>query len=343
MKIALFYTLTTFVRGGTELLVDDLKAQLEKRGHIAKMFRIPFNEEYETGIFINALSIQSLNFDDYDLLISFKWPAYLAVHRHKNLWVFHQFRQVYDLFDKPYGLRDDAVGNAIREMIIQTDNKALSQADNIYILSNSKKRMKKYNNIKSKVMYTPLLNSDKYQKKSLSDYIYYPSRIDGMKRQHLVVEAMKHVKSRAKLILDGKCGDETYLNNIYSIINKHKLNDRIIINAEFVSEEDKIDRYANCLAGIYLPIDEDSPGIMTLEVFYSHKALITVSDSGGVADFVCNDDNAFIVEPTPQAIAEKIDYLYEHKDIAEQMGENAYEYIIEKNINWDDTIRRLLA
>ena len=343
MKIALFNSATPFVRGGSELLADDLKTQLKMRGYEVKLFRIPFTEEYETGLLLNALSTQLLNFDDYDLLISFKWPAYLAVHRQKNLWLFHQFRQVYDLFGKPHGLQNNDLGNAIKEMVIQIDTLALNNANKIFALSNATKRLAKYNNIKADVMYTPLQNFEKYHKGSYGDYFYCASRIDTMKRQLLAVEAMKYTKSSVKLILDGKCDDETYLNDIYSIINDHKLNDKITINAEFVPEESKINHYANCLASIYLPVDEDSPGFVTLESFYSQKTLITVTDSGGVVDFVKNGENAYVVDPSPQAIAGKMDYLYEQKHIAEQMGRRAYEFVVEKNINWDDTIRRLLA
>jgi glycosyltransferase involved in cell wall biosynthesis len=343
LKIALFITATPFIRGGSELLVEDLKKQLEKRGNTTKLFRLPFTEEYETGIFLNALSAQLFDFDDYDVLISFKWPAYLAVHRRKNLWLFHQFRQAYDLFGKQYGLHDNDVGNAVREMVIRTDKKALTQADRLFAVSHSAKRVEYYCGIVPETLHCPLMNSEKYYKKSIGDYIYYPSRITDMKRQMLAVEAMRYVRSGVKLILDGKCDDESLLKYIYAVINKYKLNDRVTINADFVSEEEKISRYANCLAGIYLPIDEDSPGFVTFEVFYSSKVLITVSDSGGVADFVKDQENAIVVAPNPQAIAEKIDYLYEHRDIAEQMGQNANKHIAEQNVNWDDTIRRLLA
>ena len=343
MKIALFNSAIPFVRGGSELLADDLKSQLETRGYEVKLFRLPFIEDFEVGIFLNALSAQLLNFDDYDLLISFKWPAYLAVHKCKNLWLFHQLRQVYDLFGKSHGLENNDLGNAIKEMVVQVDTLALNDANKIFAISNSAKRLEKYNNIKASVMHAPLLNSEKYHKTSYGDYFYCASRIDTMKRQILAVEAMRYTKSDVKLILDGVCGDEAFLNDIYSIINDHKLNKKITINANFVPEETKINRYANCLASIYLPVDEDSPGFVTFEAFYSHKTLITAADSGGVVDFVKNGENSFVVEPSPQAIAEKMDYLYEQKHIAKQMGKKAYEFIVEQNVNWDDTIRRLLA
>jgi len=342
MKIALFGPATPFVRGGAEILTEDLKLQLEKRGHTVKYFRLPIYDDFSTGIFLNALCTQMLNFDDYDVLISFKWPAYLAVHKRKNLWMFHQLRQVYDMFGKPYGLTDDDHGKTIKEMVMQTDIAAFAKANKIYALSQAAVRLQDYLGITAEVLHTPLQNPEKYHTESTGDYIYCASRVDRMKRQLLIVEAMLYVRSGARLILDGKCGDRSLENEIEAMIEKNNLNDKVIVNNEFVPEQTKIDRYAGCLAGIYIPLDEDSPGLVSFEIMYSKKALITVNDSGGVAEFA-NGDHAFVTEPTPQAIAEKIDFLFENRDIAEKMGENAYNYVIGLNINWDDTIGRLLA
>jgi len=342
MKIALFVAAMPFIRGGTEVLVESLKDQLDKRGHMTKIFRLPLIDDHETGIFLSALSCQLLDFSDYDVLISFKWPTYLAVHKQKVIWMFHQFRQVYDLFGTPYGIINDNTGKAIREMVIQTDRAALGNAGTLFALSNAAKRLKEYSGISTDILYTPLGSAEDYHYSSTGDFIYCASRIDCIKRQFLAVEAMLYVKSEAKLVLDGKCSDDRLLDEMRTYINKHGLGDKVKISEKFVPEETKIERYANCLAGIYLPLDEDSPGIVTLEVMYSRKTLITTSDSGGVADFVQHGDTAFVVEPTPQAVAGKIDYLFDNKETARQMGENAYKYVAGKNINWDDTIRRLL-
>ena len=343
MRIALFITGTPFVRGGSEILVEDLRKQLEARGHEAELFRIPFIEEFHTGIFLNALSAQLLDFDDFDLLISFKWPAYLAVHRRKVFWVFHQFRQAYDLFGKQFGLPHTDMGAAIKKMVEQTDAVAFEGGSRVYALSNAANRLGKYCGIGAEVMHTPLPNLELYGKNSFGDYIYCACRIDDMKRQALMVEAMRYVKSGVKLVIDGKCDDEALLGGLRDAIRKYGLGDKVALSAEFVPEKTKIDRYANCLAGIYVPIDEDSTGIVLFEAFYSHKTLITTADSGGVADFVNDGENAFIVEPSPRAIAEKMDYLYENKGVAEQMGRNAHGYIVGMDVNWDDTIRRLLG
>ena len=42
-------------------------------------------------------------------------------------------------------------------------------------------------------------------------------------------------------------------------------------------------------------------------------------------------------------IAEKIDYLYNHKEEAKKLGQNGKKSLIEKNINWDYVIEQLLS
>ena len=49
-----------------------------------------------------------------------------------------------------------------------------------------------------------------------------------------------------------------------------------------------------------------------------------------------------MVEPTPQAVAEAMDKLYESKSLAEQMGQAGFDEIHRLDITWPSTIKRLL-
>ena len=108
-----------------------------------------------------------------------------------------------------------------------------------------------------------------------------------------------------------------------------------------ISEEDKIKYYANCLAVYFGAYDEDY-GYITLESFYSKKAIIVHPDAGGPLEFVKQNDNGYIIEPDPQEIACTIDNLYLNKKKAKTMGENGYQTLIDKNVNWDYVIEKLL-
>lgn len=343
MKIALFNTMAPFVRGGAEILVDDLYDQLVKRGHNVTLFRVPFPNSFEVPLMELVYAAENMNFDAYDIVISFKYPAYCAVHRNKVLWIFHQFRQVYDLFGKEYGLPDDDTGNALKQIVMKIDNDGIGSAAKVFSIAQEvDNRLNKFNNLQSTVLFPPLQNSEKYYCENTGDYIYYPSRMTELKRQHLAVEAMRFVKSDVKLVLNGKCDNQDYMITLTSLVEKYQLQDKVIIKNEWVSDEDKMKSMANCLAVMYIPYREDY-GLVTLEGFYSSKPVLSCSDSGGTKEFIEHDVTGLFAEPTPESLAECMDRLYLDKKKTEKMGKAAYEEIIRRNITWDHTIGRLLG
>lgn len=50
MRIALLNTFSSFVRGGAEILVDDLLEQLQLYGHEAHLHRIPFPHNFDAPL-----------------------------------------------------------------------------------------------------------------------------------------------------------------------------------------------------------------------------------------------------------------------------------------------------
>ena len=344
MKIALFNTMSPFVRGGAEILVDDLYDQLLQRGHSVVLFRIPFPDDYEIRLLRLVMAAKILDFSDYDVVISFKFPAYCAVHRKNVLWMFHQFRQVYELFGTEYGIADNEAGKAFKEIITQIDNLNIGTAakvfTNAYEVTN---RLKEYNRLDSQVLNPPLQQAERYHCNGCEDYIYYPSRINTLKRQHLAIEAMKYVKTDARLYIDGKCISAEYLDQLETLIKKNKLEQKVILNNGWISDTEKIEKMSSCLAVMYIPYREDSCGFVTMEGFYSHKPVISCVDSGGTKEFIEHGVTGLFAEPSPESIAECIDTLYTNKSQAKEMGQNAYQYILDRNITWDETIRRLLT
>jgi glycosyltransferase involved in cell wall biosynthesis len=344
MKIALFNTMSPFVRGGAEILVDDLHEQLLQRGHSVALFRIPFPENYETGLLRLVTAAKILDFSDYDAVISFKFPAYCAVHRKNVLWFFHQFRQVYELFGTEYGIANDETGRALKEIITQIDTISIGSAakafTNAYEVTN---RLKKYNGLDSEVLNPPLQQAHRYHCNDFGDYIYYPSRITNLKRQHLAIQAMKHVKTKAKLYIDGRCSEPDYLDKLKELIRKNHVEQKVVLNNSWVSDKEKIEKMADCLAVMYIPLKEDSCGFVTMEGFYSSKPVISCLDSGGTKEFIEDGVTGLFAEPDPFCIAKCIDTLCEDKAAAKKMGQNALQYITDRNITWDETIRRLLT
>ena len=343
MRIALVNTMSPFIRGGAEILVEDLMHQLRARGHVVDLYRLPFPCDFGLPLVRLIEASQMLRFDRYDRVIGFKFPAYCVIHRDRVVWMFHQFRQVYELWDTEFGLSPTPENEVLRDIIEHADS-ALGAARQLFTNAREvSNRLKKYNNINSVVLPPPLANVEQYTTGETGNYIFYPSRISSFKRQHLAIEAMHHVKSDIRLIVAGVCEDPAYDLRIRGFIKKHHLEDRIQYNNRWISNEEKHRWMSGCLGSMYLAYKEDSCGFVSMEAFYCAKPVITCTDSGGTVELIDDGKTGLFCEPTPRSIAEAMDRLYTDKQVATKMGLAAREEIIRRDITWDNTIMRLLV
>ena len=133
-------------------------------------------------------------------------------------------------------------------------------------------------------------------------YFFYPSRLNEIKRQHVAVEAMRHVRSGFRLVLAGKPDTESYGQELRRRVEEWGLQDKVQFLG-WISEEEKARWMAGAFAALYLPYDEDSYGYVTLEAFHSHKPVLTFTDSGGTDELVEHEVNGLMLEPTPEMLA----------------------------------------
>jgi glycosyltransferase involved in cell wall biosynthesis len=347
MRISIVNVQAPFVKGGAEYLADSLAQKLEERGHQVACVRIPFKWYPPQIILEHVLACRMLRLEtgNPDLVIALKFPAYLLPFEHKKVWLLHQFRQAYELWDTPHqGIPNTPEGRRIREMIIEADNLYLPQAKEIY--TNSRivaRRLQQYNGIGvNGVLYPPLLRPEIYRCADFGNYFFYPSRMNSMKRQALAIEAMRFVKSGFRLVLAGKADQELYLGDLRNLVKRHKLEDRVTLLG-WISEQEKADLMANCYAALYIPYDEDSYGYVTLEAFHSAKPVITLSDSGGTEEVIENGVNGLIVPPTAEALAAGMEELWSSRQRTVHMGQAAQATLERYNIRWDHILERLVA
>lgn len=342
MRIALLNTFSPFVRGGAEILVDDLQEQLQLHGHETLLYRIPFPQSYEAQLVTTIEAARLLCFDEFDRIIAFKFPAYCVRHGAKVMWMFHQFRQVYDLWGREYGLQPGPIGNSIRTIIKAADDRDIPRSRHIYTNAQEvSNRLREFNNIDSVVLPPPLKHHERYYAEKTGDYFFYPSRVTSLKRQHLAIEAMRYVKSGVRLVVAGVSESE-YFDQLQRIIRNNDLEKRVELRNEWISDEEKRSIMANALGVIYIPYNEDSYGFVSMEAFYSGKPVIACADSGGTREIIEDGLNGFVTQPTPESIASAMDKLYNDKPLAERMGKAGLDEIIHRDITWSSTIRRLL-
>lgn len=346
MKIAITTVQAPFIVGGAEYHANNLKNALIKHGHECEIITMPFFDNPISVIEDYIVAARLMNINDgwcghIDLCIGLKFPAYFMPHDNKVLWVLHQHRQAYDLFDNTYsGMKNNNIGKKMKQIITNADNKYLKEAKKIYANSqNVASRMEMFNNIKSTPLYHPCPDMEKFYCNEYDNYILMPSRINPSKRQLLAIEAMRYIKTNIKLYIMGKPDNDILEKELINNIKKYKLQDKINYIGS-VSQEEKFKLYANAKAVLFIPIDEDY-GYITLEAMSASKAVITTTDSGGPLEFIKNEKNGFVVSPTSQDIARAIDKFSESLNIAKEYGQQAKKHLNNMNISWDHVIKEL--
>jgi len=173
------------------------------------------------------------------------------------------------------------------------------------------------------------------------DYVFAPGRINGAKRQSLLVESMEFCRSNVKLIVAGKAETKEDAETIKAIVRKRGLQNRVDFIERFITEDEKVEWLSRALACAYIPYDEDSYGYVTLESFLSKKPVLTCLDSGGIHELVKDHITGRIVASNAKALAAAMDALYENKASARRMGESGYDFAQTLDISWDRVIRVL--
>ena len=136
MKVVIVNNMAPFVWGGAEVLASHLEKNLILAGHDAEVLRIPFQWEPAHGIPSQMLMVRAFELWNVDHIIALKFPAYLIRHPKKTLWLLHQYRQAYDLFDAGQSnIPSNEAGDELRAMIRNADNEAFRESRHIFTIS----------------------------------------------------------------------------------------------------------------------------------------------------------------------------------------------------------------
>lgn len=345
MKVIVASTVVPFLEGGGTFIIDWLSLMLRRHGHEVETLKLPFVSNVPVML-EQMLALRLIDVGEQaDRLICIRPPSYLLRHPRKVLWFIHHHRPVYDLWHTPFrDVPDTEWGRRYAHAIVRADEVAFAEARAIY--TNSRvvgARLKQFNNVESDVVYPPILNPERFRCDGYGDFILYVSRAAEHKRQHLAVQAMRHTRTPVKLLLAGRADSDAYAETLNALIAENGLEGRVRLTNAWMSEAEKVDLFADCLAAIYCPLDEDSYGYPSLEAHHSRKAVITTSDAGGTRELIVDGDNGFIVPPEPEAIAAAMDRLYEDRAMARRMGEAGLKAIERLGITWERVLERLLA
>lgn len=345
MKIALVSSVLPFVNGGYRNIVNWLAPELEKAGHNVETIWLPFDDSPDQ-ILPQMTIYRLLRLEDScDRIITFRPPAHVIQHPQKVVWFIHHLRIFFDLWGSVYcPFPNTPRWLSLRDNICAADTQGLREASAVF--SNSRivgDRLRRFNGIDSQVLYPPISNPERFYTETCGDHLALICRIEHHKRQHLAIEAMKYTKTDVRLRICGVSYESSYLRSLQDMIGRYDLGAKVTLEDRWISEDEKVSILANALANVYLPLDEDSYGYPTLEAAHAGKATVTVKDSGGVAEFVINDQTGLLVEPDPRALADAFDRLWTNRPLAKRLGESARTHIDDLEINWNRVVSVLTS
>lgn len=348
MRILIATTHVPFIRGGAEAHAEGLRDALLGEGHEVEIVAVPFKWYPPEKILDHMLACRLLDLSEVagvpvDLLIGLKFPAYLIPHRKKVLWILHQFRTAYELWDHPLGdLIYSPNGDEVRDAIREADRRIIPEAHKVFANSgNVAKRLHDFCGIDAQPLYHPPPHAEKFYLRPAEDYLFFPSRLCHPKRQALVLHGLAKTKQKVRVRFAGTADNPAYADELKSLARRLRVADRVEWLGQ-ITEEAKRDHYASARGVVYPPIDEDY-GYVTLEAMLAAKPVITCHDSGGPLEFVEAGKTGLIADPNPECLATSMDQFWSKPDRAQRMGEIGRERYDSLGITWKNAVRKLLS
>ena len=343
MRVAIASVQSPFVSGGAEHLAYGLLGALKEYGCDADLITAPFNFGPANKVRQSIRYWEKQNFsffdsNNIDLVICLKFPTYFLQHENKVLWLLHQYRSVYDLWDSHTnnGHRFSWYERLLKSEIRRKDNIYIDKIKKRFTISeNVSKRLLQYNKIDSSPLYHPPYL--KPSPGSFENYIFCPSRVEPLKRQSLLLDALRISKSSIKIVF---AGTGSQLSILKERANHLGVNHRVTWLGK-TPHDSMLQHYKNCMAVFFGPFDEDY-GYVTLEAMQAAKPVITCTDSGGPLEFVDHNETGFIVSPCAEEIAEVIDRLSSNSNLAKKFGCFALEKYNSLDLSWSRVVEALV-
>lgn len=340
MNIVIAASWVPFVRGGGELHVEGLQQALQRAGHQVELLRLPLRYDHDADVYramqsANALCWQQNQRQAIDRVISLQFPAWGVSHPDHWAWVMHQHRRAYELAPAQPSSEQYAQATAIQRF----DTEALGRVRARFANSaRVAERLQQHCGLSSAVLHHPPPHAESLHCLPALPYVFFPSRLEDLKRQYLAIEAAVHLRSSVKILIAGTGGQAHALQaRIDQLGVGHTV--RLIGR---ISTAQLHAYYAQALAVLYPPFDEDY-GYVTLEAMLSAKPVVTCHDSGGPLAFVEHGLTGWIERPDAEALAARLDWLMAHSTQAAEAGRAGLAAIREHRLSWETVVNTLTA
>jgi glycosyltransferase involved in cell wall biosynthesis len=345
VKVLVVNNMAPFVRGGAESLAEHLLANLQIAGHQAEMLRVPFQWEPATRIPSQMLMARALELANVDRVIALKFPAYLIQHPCKTLWLVHQYRQAYDLYDAGQtNLPEGQKGADIQRLIKTADEECFRDARRIFAISDvTQQRLTRYNGFHAEILRAPINDPERFTGGSSQGYVFAGGRVNGAKRQHLLLEALAFASKEVRLIIGGPPDAAEDAKRLHETVEYLGLQDRVRLDLRYLGRQEYADYINGALAVASLPFDEESFSYVAMEAATAEKALLSTTDSGGVLGLVKHETTGWVAEPTAEALAAAVSAAYKDSGRTRAFGRAAKALWESYKINWPATVAALMS
>ena len=165
-----------------------------------------------------------------------KFPAYLIRHPRKTLWLVHQYRQAYDLYDAGQtNLPAGKIGEDIRRVIKNADDECFRGARRIFAISDvTQQRLAKYNGFESSVLRAPINDPEIFIGGPADGYIFAGGRVNAAKRQHLLLEALALTPRQVRLVIAGPPDSAADSDRLREAVERLGLQDRVQLDLRYL-------------------------------------------------------------------------------------------------------------
>jgi glycosyltransferase involved in cell wall biosynthesis len=366
--------------GGIEIVAYNQAKEIVRRGHQVTIITSKIGEEAEQEIIdgIKVIRVKALNFFENHFGVPYPifYPKLLLrlkeeikdsdlINTHGIVWMQSFFGAIISrIFQKPIVLNQHNTYINYKNPILRLIEKiadntigryTLNSADHIVAVSEETKKYvlsiaKKLNNIS--ILYNgvnfkrfkPIRNKKIVRKKfKINPEVFICLTIrritfkNGIDTFLQVAKFFNKKREDILFVLGGK-GPDTDIVKKY-IKENHLSNVKLI---GFISDEELPYYYA--LSDIFILPSKTGEGfpMVVIEAFASGLPVIG-TNTGGQIEVIRDDQTGFIVEPNePKQIAKKIEYLYENKELLEEMSKNCRK-LIEKEFSWGKNVDKLLS
>ena len=344
MNVLVLTTRVPFIHGGAEELRDHLVLNLRQHGVEAEAMSIPFTWEPAERLIEEMWIARTLDLANADRVIALKFPAYLTPHPNKVLWVLHQYRQAYDLWDAGQSnIPNSPRGHAIRSMIRTADAQAFAEAQTMFTNSPVvRDRLRHYNGVDATILPPPVNDPELFVGGPDNGYIFAGGRVGRAKRQALLVHALRYAPG-VRMVIAGPPDTEADAPELARLAAELGVEDRLTLNLRLLPRSKVADLVNNATAAAYIPFDEDSVGYVTMEAFQAGKPMVTTTDAGGLLEIVRHGETGMVAEPNSEALGAALSAVMGNPAQARRLGAAGRQVLLDRDLTWPGTIERLLA